>query len=146
MRTHIAIVAVVIACSQAEAQGVAPSCPPVASRPAFSDGQLLQRFPDKATYERRRYAALEPGRKAVRESQERLESLRRQRSDFNATLEPSPNRSLPDALQRDIDARDAAIAAQEALVREQQCHLEYLTESYDRAAVRLGPLWAAKAP
>lgn len=146
MSAPIAIVAIALFCGQAAAQNVAGSCALAASRPAFSDAQLLHGFPDKATYDRRRDAALEPGRKATRASQEHLESLRRQRKEFAAGIDGYPDRPLPSALQGEIDKRDAAIASQEALLLEQRCYLGHLTERYDRALVRLGPLWAAGNP
>jgi hypothetical protein len=135
-----AAVAVALACGQAIAQ-TAASCAPVAGARAFSDAELLRRFPDQPTYNRFRYAALEPGRKAMRVSQERLDLLRKERRELDAT-NPSPDGSpLPLKLRQALDVSSASIAAQEALMAEQQCNLERQTEIYDRAASRLGALW-----
>jgi hypothetical protein len=81
----------------------------------------------------------------VQESQAQLEALLKARSDFNETHDPYRGRPTPVRIQQSIDARNAAIAIEEALLRDRQCALERLTASYDRAEARLGPLWAAQA-
>jgi hypothetical protein len=144
-RTNLSGVAIAaaIACGQVTAQGVVSSCAPVATARTFSDAEMLSRFPDQAAFDRHRAGALEPGRKAVRASQQRLDSLLKERRDFDDTFDPSS--PIPARVQQSIDARNTSIAAQEALLREQQCHLERQTEIYDRAAAWLERLWPARA-
>jgi hypothetical protein len=110
------------------------------------DRNLLQRYPNKASHDRAREAALEPVRRSLRLSEERLKLLDKERKPLLDEMEFYVGKPLPGKLKMAFDANDAAVDAQRALIANQQAELVRLNKLYDDELQRLKALWGGAAP
>lgn len=110
------------------------------------DRNLLNRFPDEATHQRAREAALDDVRKAVRNSEERLKSLAAERKPMLDEAEFYVGRKLPAKLRQALDGNDASVEAQRTLVANQQTEIVRINKLYDAELERLKRLWAGAPP
>ncbi|MCB2021680.1 MAG: DUF4124 domain-containing protein [Rhizobacter sp.] len=110
------------------------------------DRNLLSRFPDEATHQRAREAALDDVRKAVRNSEERLKLLAAERKPLLDEAEFYVDRELPAKLRRALDGNDASVEAQRTLVVNQQAEIVRINKLYDVELERLKRLWAGALP
>jgi hypothetical protein len=110
------------------------------------DRNLLNRFPDEATHQRAREAALDDVRKAVRNSEERLKLLAAERKPLLDEAEFYVDRELPAKLRQALDGNDASVEAQRTLVVNQQAEIVRINRLYDVELERLKRLWAGALP
>jgi hypothetical protein len=114
------------------------------------DRNLMQRFPDEAAHRKAREKALDELRIAAKKSAERIEKLLKDRKKLDDDRYFYENekvkKPLPPSLRQDIDANDAALAAQRALAQGQEAEAERITANYDAELVRLRKLWGGALP
>jgi hypothetical protein len=113
---------------------------------ARRDRNLMQRYKTEAVHQRAREAALDSVRVAQRVTQLRLGDLARERKPLLDELEFYKGKPAPPKLKTQLDANDAAIAAQKDAVIGQQAELERINRFYDAELERLRRLWAGATP
>ncbi len=106
------------------------------------DRNLLIRFPNEAAHHRAREAALDDVRKGVKFSEDRLAELERERKPLLDETEFYKGKKLPLKLRQQLDANDAATAAQRSLVQNQKEEIKRIDALYDTELERLRKLWA----
>jgi hypothetical protein len=110
------------------------------------DRNLVQRFPNVAAHQKAREQALEVTQYAITQSQARLADLERERKPLADETEFYKNQTLPGKLKGQLDANDAATAAQKELLVQQKAELERVSKLYDSELTHLKRLWAGAAP
>lgn len=110
------------------------------------DRNLLLRFPDEATHRKAREAALDDVEKGVRFSENRLKELERERKPLISESEFYAGKQVPLKLRQQLDANDAAVAAQKSLVQNQEDEIVRINNLYDVELERLKKLWSGSAP
>ncbi len=110
------------------------------------DRNLLARYPNEARHQKAREAALDTVRAAMKSTEQRLRDLEKARKPLLAEAEFYPGRPLPPKLRSEIDANDAASAAQRQAALNQEAELERVNRLYDTELARLKQLWAGAAP
>jgi hypothetical protein len=106
------------------------------------DRNLMARFPDEAAHQKAREKALDDVRKSVAVSKERLRLLTADRKPLLDESEFYVGKPLPTKLKSALDANDASLAAQNALVQNQQDEEIRINALYDAELARLRKLWA----
>lgn len=110
------------------------------------DRNLLSRYPSEAPHRKARAAALDTVRAAMKTTEARLRDLAAERKPLMAEAEFYVGKPLPPKLRGQIDANDAATAAQRGSAFNQEAELERITRLYDAELARLKLLWAGAAP
>jgi hypothetical protein len=110
------------------------------------DRNLLARFPTEAGHTKAREAALDDVRKGVKFSEERLVELQAARKPLQDETEFYKGKKLPGKLRQQLDANDAAAAAQRSLVQNQKAEIDRINALYDVELDRLKKLWSGTAP
>ena len=110
------------------------------------DRTLLARFPDEAAHQRARAGALADVEKGVLLSQQRSAALARERKPLIEEAEFYQGRPLPLKLRLALDANDAGVEAQKALVQMQQAEVVRVNALFDVELARLRRLWAGAPP
>jgi hypothetical protein len=106
------------------------------------DRNLLQRFPNLTAHQRAREQALEVVQYAIAQSEARVVDLERERKPLNDETEFYHGKALPPKLKAQLDANDAAAAAQRQLLTQQRAELDRVSKLYDIELVHLKRLWA----
>ena len=110
------------------------------------DRLLLQRYPSVAEHQRARDAALEDVRASMKLSEARIAELERERKPLLEETEFYKGKPLPGQLKQQLDANDAAVAAQRDAQANQKAELERIAKRYDTELAHLKRLWAGAAP
>ncbi len=110
------------------------------------DRNLLQRFPNAETHGRARESALEAVRKAQSLTEQRMSELDRERTPLLAEAEFYRGKALPARLKTQLDANDAARAAQRDASASQAQEIDRINRLFDVDLERLRRLWAGAAP
>ncbi len=110
------------------------------------DRNLLARYPDEAPHRKAREAALDTVRVAIKASEKRLQDLAAERKPLLSEAEFYIGKPLPLKLRNQLDANDAATAAQREAAVGQEAELERVTRFYDAELARLKLLWAGAVP
>ena len=110
------------------------------------DRNLVNRFPNDAAHMKAREAALDDVRKGVAFSQGRLAELERERKPLIDEQEFYKGKKPPAKLRQQLDANDAAVAAQKSLVQNQEDEIVRINNLYDVELERLKKLWAGASP
>ncbi len=110
------------------------------------DRNLLARYPTEARHRSAREAALDTVRAAMKASERRLQELAAERKPLLAEAEFYAGKPLPPKLRNQLEANDAAVAAQREAVVSQQAEMERVTGFYDAELARLKLLWAGAVP
>jgi len=110
------------------------------------DRNLLNRFPSQATHQKAREAALDDVRKGVKFSEDRLLELQAARKPLKDESEFYKGKKLPAKLRQQLDANDAAAAAQRSLVQNQRAEIDRINALYDVELDRLKKLWSGTVP
>ena len=110
------------------------------------DRNLLARFPNEAAHRKARGDALDVVNNALRVSEARLVALAKERKPLMDEAEFYVNQSLPSKLKAQIDANDALVEAQRALVRNQKDEVVRIEARYDAELARLKLLWGGARP
>ena len=106
------------------------------------DRNLVARFPNEAAHRKAREKALDDVRNAIRISESRVKLLENERKPLMDETEFYVGKPLPTKLKLAIDANDAALAAQKALIQNQQAEVGRINALYDVELARLKKLWA----
>ena len=106
------------------------------------DRNLLNRFPDEAAHAKARAKALDDIGNSVRISEARINLLKAERKPLLDEAEFYVGKQLPAKLKSALDANDAALDAQRALVQNQQVEVVRINGLYDAELARLKKLWA----
>jgi Domain of unknown function (DUF4124) len=109
---------------------------------ARRDRNLLQRFPDEAAHQKSRESALDTVLKAQALSQKRLAELDRERVPLLAEAQFHKDKPLPPRLRTQLDANEAARAAQLDAAAAQTAEAERINRRFDAELARLQRLWA----
>jgi hypothetical protein len=110
------------------------------------DRLLVQRFPNEAEHQKARDAALEDMRSAMAASESRITELARERKPLSEEAEFYKGKPLPAQLKQQIDANDAAVAAQRDAQANQQAEIERIGKRFDAELAHLKRLWSGAAP
>lgn len=110
------------------------------------DRNLLRRFPDEASHNNARRAALDDVQKSVDRSERRLSALASERKPLEDEAEFYKGTVMPSKLRLQIDANDASVEAQRSLVQNQQSEMMRINALYDVELSRLKRLWAGAVP
>jgi hypothetical protein len=110
------------------------------------DRNLMQRFPNVAAHQKAREQALEVTQFAITQSEARLADLERERKPLMDELEFYKGKTVPGKLKGQLDANDAAAAAQKELLVQQKAELERASKLYDVELAHLKKLWAGALP
>jgi hypothetical protein len=110
------------------------------------DRNLLARFPNEAAHRKARGEALDVVKNALRGSEARLAALAKERKPLMDESEFYLNQPLPTKLAAQLDANDALVEAQRALVRNQKDEVVRIEDRYDAELVRLKLLWGGARP
>lgn len=110
------------------------------------DRNLMARYPSEEPHQRAREAALDTVRLAMRNTEQRLLELRRERKPLLDEAEFYRNRPLPLPLRQALEANDASTQAQQSAAATQQAELERINRLYDAELDRLRRLWAGAQP
>jgi hypothetical protein len=113
---------------------------------ARRDRNLVARYPDEASHQRAREAALDSVRGAIRTTELRLRTLQQERKPLNDEAEFYAGGNLPPKLRAAIEANDAAVEAQRAASATQEAELVRISRIYDTELSRLRLLWAGASP
>ncbi|HUG22977.1 DUF4124 domain-containing protein [Piscinibacter sp.] len=106
------------------------------------DRNLILRFPNEATHNNARAAALDDIHAAVQLSEKRIAVLAAERKPLLDESEFYPDGKLPLKLRQQLDANDAASAAQRSLIQNQQAEIVRINMRYDAELARLRRLWS----
>jgi hypothetical protein len=106
------------------------------------DRNLVARFPNETAHRKARRAALDDVDNAVRISEARVKLLRAERKKLDDEAEFYPNKQLPFKLKSAIDANEAALAAQQGLIQNQEAERVRINANYDAELRHLEQLWS----
>jgi len=110
------------------------------------DRNLLARYPTEAPHQKAREAALDTVRAAMKVTEQRLRDLEAERKPLLSEAEFYVGKPLPPKLRNQLDANDAAVAAQREAAVYQEAELARVNRLYDAELARLKALWAGAAP
>jgi hypothetical protein len=110
------------------------------------DKLLLQRFPSETEHQKARAAALEDSHASMRASEARLAELTRERKPLVEESEFYKGKTLPALLKQQLDANEAATAAQRDGQLQLKAEQERIAKRYDAELAHLRRLWAGAAP
>ena len=110
------------------------------------DRNLIVRFPDEAAHRKARESALDDVRKALRLSEARVALLQAERKPLMDEAEFYVGNKMPQKLRGQIDANDASLEAQRALVQNQQLEAVRINKLYDAELERVKKLWNGAPP
>jgi hypothetical protein len=106
------------------------------------DKNLMVRFPNAAAHQKAREQALETIQYAISQSEARVADLERERKPLAEETEFYVGKTLPGKLKAQLDANDAAAAAQKELLVQQKAELARVSKLYDTELAHLKRLWA----
>lgn len=110
------------------------------------DRNLMLRFPDESAHRKARESALDDVRKALRLSESRVAALQAERKPLMDEAEFYAGNTMPRKLRGQIDANDASLEAQRALVQNQQLEVVRINKLYDAELERVKRLWSGAQP
>lgn len=110
------------------------------------DRNLMIRFPNEAAHKRARDLALDDVVKATQVSEKRIAELAIERKPLTDEAEFYKGKQLPAKLKQLLDANDASIEAQQALIENQKSERVRINGRYDVELARLKKLWAGAPP
>ena len=110
------------------------------------DRNLMQRYPNAEAHQKVRDAALADLRMSMQLSDKRQAELLAERKPLMEESEFYKGKAMPAKLRQQLDANDAATAAQRDAQRNQAAELARVTALFDTELARLKRLWAGAAP
>lgn len=119
-----------------------------AAEEKLRDRALLKRYPDRASHDKERAAALEVVNEVIQTAAKRSEDLAGQRKGIITELDfyKSTPGKAPPALKRRLDETDSNIAAQKRLLADQETEKKRITQRFDTEASKLRPQWDVAGP
>ena len=106
------------------------------------DRNLTARYPDEASHQRAREAALDTVRLAIKATELRLRELQAERKPLQEEAEFYQGKALPPKLRAAIEANDASVDAQRNASATQAAELGRISKIYDTELERLRRLWS----
>jgi hypothetical protein len=106
------------------------------------DRNLMARYPNEASHQRAREAALDTVRLAIKATEIRLRELAAERKPLRDEAEFYQGKTLPPKLKAAIDANDATYEAQRSAAQNQEAELGRINKLYDAELERLRKLWS----
>jgi len=110
------------------------------------DRNLKARYPSEAVHTKARESALEAVRKAMKNSELRLQELRDERKPLMQEAEFYKGKKMPARLKQQIEANDTSVAAQREAIQNQEAELGRINNIYDVELDRLRKLWNGAQP
>lgn len=110
------------------------------------DRNLMLRFPDEATHNKAREAALDDLRKGIEVSDRHLKDLQEDRKPLLAETEFYKGKRLPGKLKSKLEANEAQQQAQKDIIQNQTAETARVNALYDAELKRLRRLWAGAVP
>jgi Domain of unknown function (DUF4124) len=110
------------------------------------DRNLMLRFPNEATHNKGREAALDELRKGIAASELHLKALQEDRKPLQAETEFYKGKRLPFKLKSRLEANEAQQQAQKDIIQNQTNEIARVNALYDAELARLKRLWAGAAP
>lgn len=110
------------------------------------DRNLMVRYPNEAMHHKAREAALDTVRLAMKATELRVRELASERKPLLDEAEFYTGRQVPPRLKQQLDANDAAVAAQRQSAVNQELELARINRLYDAELDRLRRLWAGALP
>ena len=110
------------------------------------DRNLKARFPNEAAHQKAREAALDPVRRAMKSSEQRLQELRNERKPLLDEAEFYKGKALPARLKQQLEGNEAAAAAQREAIHNQEAEVARINRLFDIELDRLRKLWNGAAP
>ena len=107
------------------------------------DRVLMTRYPDRASHDKQRVAALEVVDDVIKTATKRTLELTDQRKAIGTELDfykSSPGK-VPPAIKRRLDETDANLAKQKRLITDHEAEKKRITERFDTEATKLKPQW-----
>lgn len=111
-----------------------------------ADRNLVQRYPNEDAHRKAREAALDRAGQSLEASRQRLAELAAERKPLENEAEFYEGKALPAKLKHQLDANDAAVQAQRALIGNAEAERGRINNFYDAELARLRKLWAGAAP
>ena len=105
---------------------------------------LLQRYPDRASHDRERVAALAHIDEVIKTASTRSTQLADQRKAIDGELEfyaKDPSK-VPASLKRRIEENESGVAAHKKFVQDQEQEKKRVNTRFDEELVKLKQLWA----
>ncbi|MEO7055311.1 MAG: hypothetical protein ABI143_00780 [Caldimonas sp.] len=106
------------------------------------DQVLVTKFPNEARHKKAREDALDDVRRSVRQSEERIGQLLKDRKPLLDEAEFYKRKELPPMLKQQLDSNDALLGAQKQLSQNQQGEMVRINRVFDDQLVQLRKLWA----
>jgi hypothetical protein len=110
------------------------------------DRNLRLRYPNEATHQKARLAALDDLKRTLQLSERRLEALAAEKKPLLEEAEFYVGRAMPTGLKQQLDGIDATVEAQRALILNQQAESQRINATFDTELARLRTLWAGAPP
>ena len=110
------------------------------------DRNLRLRYPNEATHQKARLAALDDLKRTLQLSERRLEALAAEKKPLLEEAEFYVGRAMPTGLKQQLDGIDATVEAQRALILNQQAESQRINATFDTELARLRKLWAGAPP
>jgi len=133
--------------AEAEAREVEAAAERVAKQDTIRrDRSLMARYPNEASHRRARDIALDIVRSSMRNSEARIKALTAERKPLNDETQFYAGKPVPSKLKSQIDANDAALAAQRTLMQDQEAEVARIESIFDAELARLKKLWAGVPP
>ncbi len=111
------------------------------------DRNLLMRYPDEATHDKAREAAMDDLHKGIVLSDKRLQELRAERQPLDAETSLLQGQATPgEAARTQIEANDAQQQAQRDIIQQQRTEMVRLNALYDAELTRLRKMWGRGRP
>ncbi len=113
---------------------------------ARRDRSLMQRFPNAELHQKAREMALADLSTSIQLSELRQRELAAERKPIFDEAEFYKGKALPPKLRQQLDANEAAAAAQRDVQTNQKAELDRVNKLFDAELGRLKRLWAGAAP
>lgn len=110
------------------------------------DRNLKARFPNEAAHTKAREVALDPVRRAMKSSEQRLLELRNERKPLLEEAEFYKGKALPAKLKQQLEGNEAAAAAQREAIHNQEAEVVRVNKLFDVELERLRKLWNGAQP
>ena len=109
------------------------------------DRNLVARYPNEASHNRAREAAIDTVKLAIKATEMRLRELAAERKPLREEAEFYQAKPLPPKLRAALDANEASVDAQRSAQGNQEAELGRINRLYDAELDRLRRLWSGAA-
>lgn len=110
------------------------------------DRNLLARFPNEVEHNKARETALDDVRLSIRNSEQRIAELTKERKPLLDEAEFYTGRTMPAKLKQSLEFVEVAVDAHRTLIQNQEAELRRIDQLYDLELQRLRKLWTGTPP